>query len=209
MYRVGGVIERTTSSEKSMLEKRVLTGIWPTAAMHPGHYAGASESWLTLQDEYDCFFLIADYQASRDHLDDIDGIRWFVKEVILARRAVSLDLQRSTLVVQSDIPEHAQSTSFLSMFTTLRMLQCNPTLKAETKGLDVGNPSMGLFNYPVSQIAVMLLPKDHLVSIGDDQLPHVDMTRERARRFNRSYGQVFPEPQALVERVPCLAGLDG
>lgn len=192
-----------------MLKQRILTGIRPTGALHLGHYVGALENWVRLQDEYDCFFLIADYQALGDHLDDIDGIRRSVIEVTLDWLAVGLDPQRSTFVIQSYIPEHAELTMLLSMLTPLGMLQRNPTLKEEMKELGTKNLSVGFFNYPVSEIADILLPKAHLVPTGDDQLPHIEMTREIVRRFNRSYGQVFPEPQALVGRVPRLVGLDG
>lgn len=192
-----------------MKRQRVLTGIRPTGALHLGHYVGALENWVRLQDEYDCFFLIADYQALGDHLDDIDGIRRSVIEVTLDWLAVGLDPQRSTFVVQSYIPEHAELTMLLSMLTPLGMLRRNPTLKAEMKELDTSSPSVGFFNYPVSQMADILLPKAHLVPTGDDQLPHIEMTREIVRKFNRSYGQVFPEPQALMGRVPRLVGIDG
>ena len=192
-----------------MVKQRVLTGIRPTGALHLGHYVGALENWVRLQDEYDCFFLIADYQALGDHLDDIDGIRRSVIEVTLDWLAVGLNPQRSTFVVQSYIPEHAELTMLLSMLTPLGMLQRNPTLKAEMKELDTRSPSVGFFNYPVSQMADILLPKAHLVPTGDDQLPHIEMTREIVRKFNRSYGQVFPEPQALMGRVPRLVGIDG
>ncbi|MFH1560719.1 MAG: tryptophan--tRNA ligase [Chloroflexota bacterium] len=193
----------------TMLKQRILTGIRPTGALHLGHYVGALENWVRLQDEYDCFFLIADYQALGDHLDDIDGIRRSVIEVTLDWLAVGLDPQRSTFVIQSYIPEHAELTLLLSMLTPLGMLQRNPTLKEEMKELDIRNPSVGFFNYPMSQMADILLPKAHLVPTGDDQLPHIEMTREIVRKFNRSYGQVFPEPQALVGRVPRLVGIDG
>ena len=192
-----------------MLKQRILTGIRPTGALHLGHYVGALENWVSLQDEYDCFFLIADYQALGDHLDDIDGIRRSVIEVALDWLAVGLDPQRSTFVIQSYIPEHAELTMLLSMLTPLGMLQRNPTLKEEMKELDIRNPSVGFFNYPVSQTADILLSKAHLVPTGDDQLPHIEMTREIVRKFNKSYGQVFPEPQALVGRVPRLVGIDG
>jgi tryptophanyl-tRNA synthetase len=193
----------------TMVKQRILTGIRPTGALHLGHYVGALENWVRLQDEYDCFFLIADYQALGDHLDDIDGIRRSVIEVTLDWLAVGLDPQRSTFVVQSYIPEHAELTMLLSMLTPLGMLQRNPTLKAEMKELDTRSPSVGFFNYPVSQMADILLPKANLVSTGDDQLPHIEMTREIVRKFNRSYGQVFPEPKALMGRVPRLVGTDG
>ena len=192
-----------------MPKQRILTGIRPTGALHLGHYVGALENWVRLQDEYDCFFLIADYQALGDHLDDIDEIRRSVIEVTLDWLAVGLDPQRSTFVIQSYIPEHAELALLLSMLTPLGMLQRNPTLKAEMEQLEQRSPSVGFFNYPVSQVADILLPKAHLVPVGEDQLPHIEMTREIARRFNNAYGEVFPEPQGLVGRVPRLVGTDG
>ena len=190
-------------------KQRILTGIRPTGALHLGHYVGALENWVRLQEEYECYFLIADYQALGDHLDDIPGIRQSVMEVTLDWLAVGLDPQRSTFVVQSYVPEHAELTMLLSMLTPLGMLERNPTLKAEREQVEAKGLSVGFFTYPVSQIADILLPKAHLVPVGEDQLPHIEMTREIARRFNRSYGEVFPEPQGLVGRVPRLPGTDG
>ena len=191
------------------MKKRILTGIRPTGPLHLGHYVGALENWLRLQEEYECFFLIADYQALSDHIDDIEGIRASVIEVALDWLAVGLDPQRSAFVIQSYVPEHAELTMLLSMITPLARLQRNPTLKSEMDRLESGNLSVGFFTYPVSQIADILLPKAHLVPVGEDQLPHIEMTREIARKFNRAYGEVFPEPDGLVGRVPRLAGTDG
>ncbi|MDE2860015.1 MAG: tryptophan--tRNA ligase [Chloroflexota bacterium] len=190
-------------------KQRILTGIRPTGALHLGHYAGALENWVRLQEQYDCTFLIADYQALGDHVDDIEGIRQSVLDVTLDWLAVGLDPQRSTFCIQSYIPEHAELTMLLSMITPLGMLQRNPTLKSELQELGNRSPSVGFYNYPVSQVADILLPKANLVPTGDDQLPHIEMTREIARRFNRNYGQVFPEPQSLVGRASRLVGTDG
>lgn len=190
-------------------KKRVLTGIRPTGPLHLGHYAGALENWLRLQDQYDCFFLIADYQALSDHINEIDRIRQSVVEVALDWLAVGLDPHKSAFVIQSYVPEHAELTMLLSMITPLARLQRNPTLKAEMERLDASDLSVGFYTYPVSQIADILLPKAHLVPVGEDQLPHIEMTREIARKFNRTYGEVFPEPEALVGRVPRLVGTDG
>ena len=190
-------------------KKRILTGIRPTGALHLGHYVGALENWVRLQDEYDCFFLIADYQALGDHLDDIPGIRRSVLDVSLDWLSVGLDPARSTFVVQSYVPEHAELAMLLSMLTPLGMLERNPTLKAERARIEAQSLSVGFFTYPVSQVADILLPKANLVPVGEDQLPHIEMTREIARKFNNSYGHVFPEPQSLVGRVPRLPGTDG
>ncbi len=190
-------------------KKRILTGIRPTGALHLGHYVGALENWVRLQDEYDCLFLIADYQALGDHLDDIKGIRRSVIEVGMDWLAVGLDPKRSTFVIQSFVPEHAELAMLLSMLTPLGMLERNPTLKAERDQLESRSLSVGFYTYPVSQVADILLPKAHLVPVGEDQLPHIEMTREIVRRFNNRYGELFPEPQSLVGRVARLPGTDG
>ena len=190
--------------------KRILTGIRPTGSLHLGHYAGALEQWVRLQEEYECFFLIADYQVS-DYADDIDRVRAAVFEVALDWLAVGLDPQRSHYVIESMVPEHAELTIWLSWYIGMGRLQRNPTLKDEMAQLEAKNDSIpvAFFTYPVMQVANILLPKAHLVPTGDDQSPHVEMTREVARRFNRMFGEVFPVPEGLVGRVPRLVGLDG
>ncbi|MBI4328988.1 MAG: tryptophan--tRNA ligase [Chloroflexi bacterium] len=181
----------------------------PTGALHLGHYAGALENWVRLQDEYECFFLIADYQALGDHIDDIPRIRRSVVEVTLDWLAVRLDPEKSSFVVQSYVPEHAELALLLGTLVSLPRLQRNPTLKGEMGQFKAQEVTVTFFTYPVSQAADILLPKAHLVPVGEDQLPHIELTREVAGRFNRSYGEVFPIPEALVGRVPRLVGIDG
>ena len=188
---------------------RILTGIRPTGALHLGHYVGALKNWVRLQDEYECYFLIADYQALGDHFHEIDLIRESVIEVTLDFLAVGLDPEKSTFVVQSYVPEHAELAMLLSFITQLGMLERNPTLKAELDSLPVTHRTVGFYNYPMSQVADILLPRAHLVPVGEDQAPHVEMTREVARKFNRMFGEVFPEPQTLVGEVGRLVGTDG
>ena len=192
-------------------QQRILTGMRPTGQLHLGHYLGALENWIQLQDEYECFFLIADYQAMGDHLDDIGLIRRSVLEVATDWLAVGLDPERAAFVIQSYVPEHAELTMFLSMLTPLNQHQKNPTLRAEIGQLESEKQSvtLGFFNYPLSQVADILLPKAHLVPVGEDQVAHIEYTRSLARRFNRNYGEVFPLPQARVGRVPRLVGTDG
>jgi tryptophanyl-tRNA synthetase len=189
-------------------KKRILTGIRPTGPLHLGHYAGALENWLRLQEEYECFFLIADYQVS-DYADDIDLVRKAVFEVALDWLAVGLDPERSHFHIESLIPEHAELTLWLSWYVPLARLQRNPTLKAEMESFETKSVPVAFFTYPVMQVANILMPKAHLVPVGEDQLPHIEMTREVARRFNRLFGEVFPEPEGLVGRVPRLVGIDG
>ena len=194
-----------------MDKKRILTGIRPTGALHLGHFAGALENWVRLQDEYECFFLIADYQVS-DYADDIDTVRQAVLEIATDWLAVGLDPQRSHFVIESLVPEHAELTIWLSWYVGLGRLQRNPTLKAEMDELESRSREsvpVAFFTYPVMQVANILMPKANLVPTGEDQSPHVEMTREVARRFNRLFGEVFPEPDGLVGRVPRLVGLDG
>jgi tryptophanyl-tRNA synthetase len=132
-----------------------------------------------------------------------------VHEVGLDWLSVGLDPDRSTFVVQSYVPEHAELAMLLSMLTPLGMLERNPTLKAERERMDTPSLSVGFYTYPVSQVADILLPKAHLVPVGEDQLPHIEMTREIARRFNNRYGPVFPEPDGMVGRIARLSGTDG
>ncbi len=189
--------------------KRILTGMRPTGPLHLGHYVGALENWVRSQDEYDCYFLIADYQALGDHIDDISLIRDSVIAVATDWLSVGLDPERSTFVIQSYVPEHAELTMLLSMIAPLGMLQRNPTLKAEMAELKSESLSVGFFNYPMSQVADILLPKANLVPVGDDQAPHIELTREIARKFNRLFDPIFPEPETMIGRVPRLRGVDG
>jgi tryptophanyl-tRNA synthetase len=192
------------------VRKRILTGVRPTGALHLGHYAGALENWVRLQDEYDCFFLIADCQVS-DYADRLDTVRESVMEVALDWLAVGLDPAKSHFVIESAVPENIELAGWLAWFLPLGMLQRNPTLKAEMADIEAGNKSVpaAFFFYPVQQSANILLPRADLVPVGEDQLPHIEMTRELARRFNRQFREVFPEPDALVGRVARLVGTDG
>ncbi len=196
------------SQTTSEARKRILTGVRPTGSLHLGHYAGALENWLRLQTEYECYFLIADYQVS-DYADDFDRVRSSVWEVALDWLAVGLDPETAHFIIESQVPENAELTMWLSWFLPLGMLQRNPTLKAEMEKLG-GSVPVAFFTYPVMQTANILLPRAHLVPVGEDQMPHIEMTREVARRFNRQFGKdVFPEPEGLIGRVARLVGTDG
>jgi tryptophanyl-tRNA synthetase len=186
--------------------KRILTGIRPTGPLHLGHYIGALENWLRLQSEYECYFLIADYQVS-DYADDIETVRRAVFEVALDWLAVGLDPGGSHFVIESQVPEHCELAVLLAWYLPLGMLQRNPTLKSEMEGLSEAGNNVAFFFYPVMQVANILMPKAHLVPVGEDQLPQIEMTRELARRFNRRFGETFPEPEGLVGRVGRLIGL--
>jgi len=191
--------------------KRILTGIRPTGSLHLGHYAGALQQWLALQDEYECFFLIADYQVS-DYVDDIERVRRSVWEVALDWLSVGLDPEKGHYVIESQVPQHAELSVLLSWYLPLGRLQRNPTLKSEMADLESSKKSVptGFFIYPLMQVANILMPRAHLVPVGDDQLPHIELTRDVAERFNRETGvEVFPLPQGKVGEVPRLVGLDG
>jgi len=196
------------NAAKPDLRKRILTGIRPTGPLHLGHYVGALENWLRLQGSYDCHFLIADYQVS-DYADDIGRVRQSVWEVALDWLAVGLDPVQSAFVIESLIPEHTELTVWLSWFLPLGVLQRNPTLKAEMDDFGRKSVPVAFFTYPVMQVANILMSRAHLVPVGEDQLPHIELTREVARRFNRQFKPVFPEPEGLVGRVPRLVGIDG
>ena len=189
---------------------RIMTGMRPTGSLHLGHYGGALENWTKLQHEYDAFFLIADYQVS-DYADRVNDVRGWVMEVATDWLSVGLDPEISHFGIESLIPEHAELTTWLSWWVPLGRLQRNPTLKAEMDDIGESVP-VAFFTYPVMQTANILMPRSHLVPVGEDQLPHIEMTREVARRFNRLFGEgeeIFPVPKGLVGRVPRLVGIDG
>lgn len=190
--------------------RRILTGTRPTGPLHLGHYVGALENWVRLQHEYDSFFLIADYQVS-DYADDFDRVRESVWEVALDWLAVGLDPEISHFSIESQVPQNIELALWLSWYLTVPTLQRNPTLKAEIADLEESHKPVpvAFFIYPVIQAANILLPRAHLVPVGEDQLPILEMTREIVRRFNRQFRPVFPEPEALVGRVPRLVGIDG
>ena len=197
-------------------KKRIVTGVRPTGPLHLGHYAGALENWVALQSKYDCYFLIADYQVS-DYADDLPRVRNAVWEVALDWLAVGLDPECGSFVIESLVPEHAELTTWLAWFLPVGMLERNPTLRAEMEEIDSPKDAttkgksvpVAFYIYPVMQVANILLPRAHLVPVGEDQLPHIELTRETARRFNRDFQPIFPEQEALVGRVPRLVGLDG
>ncbi len=188
--------------------KRILTGIRPTGPLHLGHYVGALENWVRLQDRYQCTFLIADWQVS-DFAGDLGRVRSAVWEVALDWLEVGLDPGKSAFVIESLVPEHAELALWLSWFIPMGRLRRNPTLKAEIEDFGRKSVPVAFFTYPVMQAADILLHRAHLVPVGEDQLPHIELAREVARRFNRRFAPVFPEPAGLVGRVPRLVGTDG
>lgn len=192
-------------------KKRILTGDRPTGPLHIGHYVGSLANRIKLQDEYDCFFIIADYQVLTDHLSDTALIENNIREIVLDWLAVGIDPEKSTFFIQSRVPQIAELTMYFSMIVSVPEVQRNPTVKDEMKAAKIGKKeiSYGFMGYPISQAADILCVRADLVPVGEDQLPHIEHTREIARRFNRLFAPVFPEPKALLGSFPRLPGIDG
>lgn len=188
---------------------RLLTGDRPTGKLHLGHYVGSLENRLRLQDEYECFFLIADYHVLTTGAERTREIGGHIRDLVLDYLAVGIDPERSTIYLQSLVPEVAVLHLIFSMLTTVPRLQRVPTLKEVMRDLKLETATLGLLSYPVLQAADILMVRADVVPVGKDQASHLEVTREIARRFNELYGPVFPEPETLVGRVPTLVGTDG
>jgi len=193
-----------------MDKKRILTGDRPTGKMHLGHFVGSLKNRVKLQDSYDQFVMIADVQALTDNFDNPQKVRDNVKEVLLDYLAVGIDPKKTTILIQSLIPEIAELTVFYLNLVTLERVLRNPTVKDEIKQKGYGqNIPAGFAMYPVSQAADITAFNANLVPVGEDQLPMIEQTREIVRKFNSLYGEVFVEPEALVGEVKRLPGIDG
>lgn len=192
-------------------KKKILTGDRPTGALHLGHYVGSLRNRVKLQDDYECFFIIADYQVLTDHLYETGKIIQNVREIVLDYLSVGIDPKKSAIFIQSMIPEIAELTMYFSMLVSLSRVQRNPTVKDEIKTAQIKKEevSYGFIGYPISQAADILAVRANLVPVGEDQLPHLEQTREIARTFNRIFGEVFPVPEALLGEFPRLPGIDG
>lgn len=192
------------------MRKRILTGDRPTGKMHLGHFVGSLKNRVKLQDSYDQFVMIADVQALTDNFDNPQKVRDSVKNVLLDYLSVGIDPKKTTIFIQSLIPEIAELTVFYLDLVTLERVLRNPTVKAEIKQKGFGkNIPAGFAMYPVSQAADITVVNADLVPVGEDQLPMVEQTREIVRKFNSLYGEVFVEPEALVGEVKRLPGIDG
>ncbi len=193
-----------------MAAKRILSGMRPTGKLHLGNYVGVLANWVELQDEYDCFFEIADWHALTTGYEHTETIPHDAIEVVIDWLAAGIDPERSVIFIQSDVKEHAELHLLLSMLVTAARLERNPTLKEQIRDLHLGeNVTYGHLGYPVLQAADILIYRAHAVPVGEDQLPHLEITREIARRFNSLYGEVFPIPEPLLTRFARLPGLDG
>jgi len=189
--------------------RRLLTGDRPTGKLHLGHYVGSLENRLRLQEEYECFFLIADYHVLTTGADRTREIKEHIYDLVLDYLSVGIDPARSTIYLQSLVPEVAVLQLIFSMLTTVPRLQRVPTLKEIMRDLKLETASLGLLSYPVLQAADILMVRADVVPVGKDQASHLEVTREIARRFNELYGSVFPEPETITGRVGTLVGIDG
>ncbi len=193
-----------------MAKKRYLTGDRPTGPLHIGHYVGSLANRVKFQDEgAEGFIIIADYQVVTDRLDTSD-VEKNVFELVRDYISVGIDPDKTPIFVQSQIPEIAELTMMFSMITTVPQLERNPTVKDEVRAMGPGGKmSAGMLMYPVSQAADILLVKPSFVPVGEDQAPHLELTRDIANRFNKTFGKVFPVPEIMLSKNSRLLGLDG
>ena len=182
----------------------------PTGPLHLGHLAGALRNWLKLQEEYQCYYSIVTWHALSSEYQNSEEIKKNTFEVAADWLSIGLDPQKSTLFIQSEIKEHAELHLLLSMIIPLPWLQRVPTFKEMQKELKEKElNTYGFLGYPVLQTADILIYKANVVPVGEDQAYHLELAREIARRFNRLFGKVFPEPKIMLTEVPRLAGIDG
>jgi len=191
-------------------KKIVVSGMRPTGKLHLGHLLGTLRNWVALQDQYDCHFFVADWHVLTTDYEKPGKVPGFVDEMVLDWMAAGLDPERCVIFRQSDLLEHAELALLFGMITPVPWLERNPTYKEQREQLsDRDLSTYGFLGYPVLQAADILLYRADLVPVGVDQVPHVELTREIARRFNHLYGDVLPEPQALLSPTPKVPGTDG
>ena len=194
-----------------MKKKRILTGDRPTGKLHLGHYVGSLKNRVLLQDEYECFFIVADLHTltTAPEKEKILELSENIREMVLDYLSIGIDPEKSTIYLQSQVPEVTYLSLLFSMLVSVPRCQRVPTLKEVTRDLQIKQPSLGLLTYPVLQAADILMVRADLVPVGKDQESHIELTREIARKFNQLYGEVFPEPEPLIGEVPTLVGTDG
>jgi len=190
--------------------KRVLSGMQPSGPLHIGNLLGALDNWIALQKDYQCFFFVADWHALSTNYEHTERIKEFSRELVIDWLATGIDPQRSTVFVQSHVSHHAVLHLLLSMIVPVPWLERNPTYKEKQEQLAERDLSTyGFLGYPVLQAADILLYKPDFVPVGKDQLPHLELTRELARRFNTLYQPVFLEPKEHLTHFPKVLGTDG
>lgn len=192
-------------------KKRILTGDRPTGRLHLGHYVGSLANRVRLQDEYECFFLVADLHmlTTRPEKEHIEAITENARQMAYDYMACGIDPAKSVIYLQSAVTETHELNLYLEMLVSVPRLQRMPSLKDMARNAHLNEMPFGLLGYPVLQSADILLPRAHLVPVGKDNEAHVELTRELARRFNNLYGEVFPVPDVMVGDVPTLVGTDG
>jgi tryptophanyl-tRNA synthetase len=190
--------------------KIILSGMRPTGRLHWGNYTGALANWVALQEEYTCHFMVADWHVLTTALDKAGEIRENTREMYLDWLGAGLDPENSVLFTQSEVKQHAELYLLLAMMISMGRLERNPTFKEQIRDLNLGGEiSYGHLGYPVLQAADIIIYRAHAVPVGEDQLPHLELTREMARRFNHHFGEVFPEPEGLVTKFARFPGTDG
>ena len=190
--------------------KRIVSGMRPTGKLHLGNYEGALKNWVTLQAEYECFYFVADWHALTSDYADTSQIKAHTLAMVTDWLAAGLDPNQSTIFVQSLIPEHAELFIYFSAVTPLSWLERVPTYKEQKENItDKDLNNYAFLGYPALQAADICMYKAHYVPVGIDQVAHVELTREIVRRFNNFYGEVFPEPEALLTPLSKLTGTDG
>ena len=193
-----------------MKKPRILSGMRPTGALHLGNYMGALENWVKLQDGYDCFFSVVDWHSLTTDYANPGDVRENVIEVATDWLAAGLDPNRSTLFIQSLVPQHAELHLLLSMIVPVPWLERVPTFKEQQQQIsDKDLSTYGFLGYPLLQTADIIVYKADAVPVGEDQAPHIELAREIVRRFNNLYGEVFPEPQTLLTEAKRIPGTDG
>lgn len=196
--------------EGSPGKKSVLSGNRPSGKLHIGHLHGALKNWVELQKDYKCFFFVADWHALTTEFNNTDVIHEAMLDMVADWLAVGLDPEKSTIFVQSQVKEHAEFALLLGMITPLSWVERCPTYKEvqeQTGRKDLA--TYGFLGYPVLQSSDILVYRANYVPVGQDQLPHIELTREIARRFNHLYGDTIPVPEALLSKAPKVPGTDG
>lgn len=188
----------------------IFSGMRPTGKLHLGNYLGALENWIKLQEEYKCFFGVVDLHALTTGYDQTEGLKENIREMLIDWFSAGVDPEKSTVLIQSYVPEHAELHLLFSMITPMPWLERNPVLKEQVRDLGLKeNINYGLLGYPVLMASDILIYKSNAVPVGEDQIHHVELAREIARRFNSLYQNIFPLPQVKLTKIPRVPGIDG
>jgi tryptophanyl-tRNA synthetase len=210
MARIDPIASSSPAAGSGARQARVLTGYRPTGPLHVGHWFGNVQNMLQLQEEHDAYFFIADWHALTTNYEDTSMLPEFVRGLVLDWLAAGLDPKLSTIYLQSQLPEVAELALLLGMITPLSWLERVPTFKERLRDMserEIAN--YGLLGYPLLQTADIVIVQGELVPVGEDQLPHLELSREIVRRFNRLYGDILVEPKPLLSETPLVPGVDG